>query len=167
MAEKEKTSTELENEGLQALNGLDEPEDDRPDVDDPEIERILATAEGRGKIAQILTRGIINDKLDVKLKNSERVPYWIRERSEDIERMKALGGRFVSSDEVEGGVASLHGTETGRIRVGDVVLMSLPRTVTDVIADLRKKDKMSLLKRSRKEFLKQSSNLIEHYEERS
>jgi hypothetical protein len=158
---KKGSEKDLEAEGAAALNALEaRGEGDEGDMDVGEILKKMSKA----KLIQVLDRGVVNDRLDVKLP-PERVGYWVRERQEDIDRMKALGGRFETPKTVLNG-KSLHGSEGDRIRVGDVVLMSVPREVADAIADIRRDAKHSLTKRGRKEFLDKKVSGIPHYEER-
>jgi hypothetical protein len=158
----------LEDAGAEALAklgsiiGTSDPtlvDDDRPDVP---VEEAIARLT-RAQIAQILDRGVVGDQLNnVKLPD-DWVPYWVRERQQDVDRFKALGGRIERKAPGQGG---LHGAGDDRIRIGDLILMSLPRQVVDVILDIDEKAKLALTKKGKKEFLSVPTGPgLAHYEE--
>lgn len=154
---------DLKAEGQKALGEIDALEGNRVDQDP---QPIIDRAKVRTKIAQLMSRGVVNDKLNIQLKDPNWTPYWIRERPEDIERFKALGGRKVAPDQTVGNASSLHGSETDTIRVGDVILMALPTEVSEVIAEVREEQKQRLLGRAVKEFEREGSKDIPHVVER-
>lgn len=160
MASNESASRELEGAGAEALAALKdlEPETEREDRD---VEEVLAEL-SEAQIAQILDRGVVNDRLAVKLP-PDRVGYWVRERGDDIERYKALGGRIERTTEV--GNQGLHGAADDRIRVGDVILMSIPRRIAEAIAAHDEKLKLRLKDKGKDEFLRNKVAGVPHYEE--
>lgn len=88
----------------------------------------------RARIAQILDRGIVADRLHIPLPPGVHGE-WVRDNPIDIERMKAIG--FVIDTEFAKSRA-LH-DDTGKTRVGDVVFMTAPQEVRDIVKEVRKK----------------------------
>ena len=125
-----KGSKDLEAQGAEELAKLDE-------LSPQEALKKAKTLEEKKKFfVQVLSRGVVNDRLDVKSKLPKgRKPLWIRDRDEDIQRILALGGRIEKSEDV--GEAGLHGTGDNRIRVGDVILMSIAEEDYSLLQDIK------------------------------
>lgn len=134
----------------------DEPYDARPDRDTglvgPDGEPLSAVdiedkAKRKEVVAQLLTRGVVNDRLDVKrhLGRDEYDPSlhyeWIRETDQDIERARSLGFQVVTSEEDDS--EDRHGRSDNLIRLGDVILMACPKAHKEIIEEVKqeKKDK--------------------------
>lgn len=102
----------------------------RPDKSPEDAEKLRR--EKKAALAQVLDRGMVNARLKVKDGRPDRVYVYIRDRQEDIDRMKAL--HFVV--ETEGG-KGLHGTGDNRRRIGDVVCMSTSRDNYEIIEEIK------------------------------
>lgn len=158
-------TNELDKEGANALKALegDEKDEQPSQRKDKTPEEVMANL-SKAQIAQILDRGVVGDRLSRVKLPADRVGYWVRERPEDIDRYIALGGRIEQSGEV--GMEGLHGAGDDRIRVGDVILMSLPRRIVEAIHDIDKQNRRALTAdRAKGEFLKQKVPGVPHYEE--
>lgn len=129
----ESSVKELEKEGEAALAALDEREDLEPN--EAKV-RAMDLQEKRAHFIQVLSRGVVNDRLNVKAKVPKgRRALWVRDRDEDIQRIVSLGGRLETTDEI--GEAGLHGAGDNRIRVGDVVLMSISQEDHEILQDIK------------------------------
>lgn len=168
-----KDAKDLEGAGAAALAALQEAEAGDAEGGDPTIEDTPTQREDlpigeakarltKGQLAQILHRGVVNDRLSIKLPPN-RVGYWIRDRQEDVDRIIALGGKMESASQL--GQKGLHGTGDDRIKIGDVIFMSLPRDVVDAIAEIDEENKRTLLTKGKNEFLRQKIPGVPHYEE--
>lgn len=116
------------------------------DYSDEELQEL---ANEKAKIAQILTRGVVNDRLDVKKYlgshlDPNRRYEWIRETDQDIARAKSLGYRIESVPEDKRKETSpYHGAGDGRIRLGDVILMSTSLENYQLIQSVKEDKKQS------------------------
>lgn len=124
---------ELEEEGRKVLGDEDEEE-----ISDEEIETL---AQKKRRIAQLLDRGYVADRLDARKHlgsryDEGRVYEWIRETDQDIDRAKAIGFRLEEKSEEETEATS-HGAGDTRIRIGDVVLMSIPKEDHEIIQEIK------------------------------
>lgn len=116
--------------------------------EDPEQltdEDLQEKAKQRQKIAQVLQRGFVNHRLDPKQHlgdayDPNRCYEWVRDREEDISRIQALGARIEQKPD-SGTPEGTHGTADGRIRVGDVVLVSFSQADYKVIQEVREEKK--------------------------
>jgi hypothetical protein len=139
-------SEDLELEGAQALQALEEEEMSAEDA----LKRAKTLQEKRAFFVQVLSRGVLNDRLNTAgVVAEDRKALWIRERDEDIQRILALGGRLETSE--ESGEKGLHGTADNRIRVGDVVLMSVPREDYELLQDIKQDQTRDRLTAARRE----------------
>lgn len=144
----------------------DEPLDARPDRDTglvgPEGEPLSAAeiedeAKRREVIAQLLTRGVVNDRLDVKrhLGRNEYDPSlhyeWIRETDQDIERARSLGFHVVTSEQDDS--KDRHGTADNRVRLGDVILMACPKEHKALIEEVKDEKKRERRDAEKREYL--------------
>jgi hypothetical protein len=86
------------------------------------------------RIAQILDRGIVVDRLHVNLPEGVHGE-WVRDDPIAIERMKAIGfevdTQFAKS-------RALH-DDTGKVKVGDVIFMTAPQEIRDLVKQVRKR----------------------------
>jgi len=90
----------------------------------------------KARIAQILVRGIINDKLQAIYDDSVPEEYsgkFVRDTEEDVVRYENLGYGFVYRD----GAKGLHGVADNRIRVGDLVLMTIRKEDRELLEEVR------------------------------
>ena len=93
----------------------------------------LADDDERARIAQILEMGLVTDMIAVKDKDPNKRYVWVRERDTDISKFSLLGYELEAVGEDE----KVHGAGDNRKRVGDVVLMSIPRARYDLIQSVR------------------------------
>lgn len=149
MAKSEPSLEELEAAGKEALEEVTASvEELSPEEAEARAKEI---AEKRARIVQILSRGVLNDRLaQAQNVDSSQVGLWVRETKEDIDRIRALGGDLVTDEDIEG----LHGAGDGRKRVGDLVLMSMPRDDYELIQLVRAERRAARLNRGKKEYVK-------------
>ena len=99
-------------------------------------EKALSIQEKRAKFVQVLSRGIVNDRLKLADRVAEGYKgFWVRDRPEDIDRVKALGGVIVEQDSMP--EKGLHGTGDNRVKIGDVILMQINAEDYSVIQDIK------------------------------
>jgi hypothetical protein len=149
---------ELEEKGKALLESA--PGGDLPLVEEegemsPEdaVKKAETLQQKKARIAQVLSRGFVNDKLAMAERlPKDRVGFWVRDRPEDVDRMKALGGRV--EERPKGvGPRDVHGTGDNKVRVGDVILMSLPREEYDLIQQVRTERREAKSSKARREYL--------------
>lgn len=109
-------------------------------------------AEKKARIVQVLSRGMLQEKLSAADDlGDDSVGLWVRETQEDVDRLSALGATLVTEESVDG----LHGAGDGRKRVGDLVLMKIPKEEYELIQEVRAEQRLARLARGRKEYLEQ------------
>lgn len=113
----------------------------------------LADDEERARIAQILEMGLVTDMIAVKDKDPNKRYVWVRERDTDISKFSLLGYEL----EVVGEEEKVHGAGDNRKRVGDVVLMSIPRTRYDLIQSVREERRKKRQRSPIKEYKKRAA----------
>lgn len=91
-------------------------------------------AQKKAKLAQVLSRGAVSDRLAVKDADPNRHYEWCRNTTTDIDRWKALGFRV---EQEKGRDSKLHGTGDGRILVGDAVLMSTSKENFELLDEVK------------------------------
>lgn len=106
-----------------------------------------AELEERARIAEILSMGLVTDMIRVKEPDPKKRYAWVRENDADIQKFQALG----YSIETEEGKGE-HATGDNRRRVGDVVLMSVPRERYELIESVRSEQKRKRLTSPVKEY---------------
>lgn len=87
----------------------------------------------RAKIARILERGIINERLQVLLP-SDVHGEWVPDDATEITRMKDMGFE-IDTQYAKNRV--LHAGGDGALRTGDVVFMVCPKYVKDIIDEVK------------------------------
>ena len=112
-------------------------------------------AQKKFRMAQVLTRGVLNAKLESVYNAS--VPTgcagkFIRDDFESIIRYKNLGYTFEYSE----GANKLYGTPEGHIRVGDVVLMTISTEDLEILREVRAEATRKRLGAARKEYVQQT-----------
>lgn len=142
---KEKKRQELE----AALAAMTSPGEKAPDPGEMTREEVQRRAEEqKARIAELLSRGLMNDRLAVPDGDPNRHYVWVREREEDVDRYIELGYRL----EREAGEGE-HETPDNRRRVGDLVLMSTEMSNREVILQVKEEMKEKNLKMGEKEYL--------------
>lgn len=86
----------------------------------------------KARIAQVLAQGLVTDMIRVEDGDPNRRYIYVRERDVDVQKYEALGYRV----ETEAGEGK-HGTASNKRRVGDVILMSVPKDRHDLIEQVR------------------------------
>ena len=124
------------------------PANQREDLTPEEAE---TRAEKKAKIAQLLHRGLVNARLEVKDADPNYYYTWIREHDPDIERMHALGFEIVTK---EGSESALHGTGDNRRRLGDVILMKTSRENYEIIQEVKTEKKARKSQLGKREYLR-------------
>lgn len=126
----------------ESLKGTDEPTPE-------EAEAIRAQKKKR--VAQVLTRGVLNAKLDNVYHASVpsgRVGKFIRDDFESTIRYTNLGYSFEYNSEA----VKLHGSADGHIRVGDVVLMTISQEDREILREVKREGIKRKLGAGRKEY---------------
>ena len=127
------------------------------------------------KIAQIMTRGIVNDKLQMIIDSAVpegRKGKFIRDNDDDILRYQNL---FYTFDYKEGHTKGLHAEADGRIRVGDVVLMTISEDDLYILRESRKKRVEWKLDQGKQEYIgpasakekEEGGSLVQSFDESS
>lgn len=162
-AQDEARLEELEKKGKRLLDAAPKtPEvktEPAPDEMSPEdaTKKAESIQAKKARIAQVLSRGFVNDKLAMaEALPKDRRGFWVRERQEDIDRMRALGGRLEERP-ADTNPRDIHGTGDNRVRVGDVVLMSLPREDYDLIQQVRSERKQARSGKPKREYLERAA----------
>lgn len=105
----------------------------------------------KAKVAQVLSQGVVGHQLQMFDGEDDRRYAYIRETDADINRYKALGYR-VETDMGKG----MHGTGDGKRRIGDTILMSVPKDDYAIIEEFK-----------REQNKKKMSSPIKEYKERA
>lgn len=110
--------------------------------------------EHKARLAQILDRGITNEKLNVEFLEADGlVGCWVRENDGDIAKYHALGFEIYEDEEQKG----LHGTADNRRRVGDVILMFTSIDNWNILQEINEdRKKKRLVATAKKEYLTMS-----------
>lgn len=102
-------------------------------ITDEDREKANARAARKAKLAQVMDRGYLNDRLNVKeLLGVDKHGQWVRNDPQEITRMKQLG--FELDNEL--GKTSLHGDGKGNAIIGDVILMTTPRENYELLQEI-------------------------------
>jgi hypothetical protein len=125
-------------------------EDDRPDATPEEA---ASRSERKAQVAQLLHRGLVNARLEVKDADPNRYYCWVREHDPDIDRMMALGFEI----ETEAGQKT-HGAGDNRRRIGDVILMSTPKENYEIIQEVRMEQKAKKSQLGKREYLRRAAS---------
>jgi hypothetical protein len=97
-------------------------------------EKPVETREQRkARIARVLERGIVADRLKVELPN-ELHGEWVANDANEVARMEAMG---FTVDKEYASKRALH-SNNGESRIGDVIHMIAPKEVKEVIDELRR-----------------------------
>jgi len=107
----------------------------------------------KARTAQIMHRGIINDKLQLIIDTSVpegRRGKFIRDNKDDIMRYKNLHYDFQYK---KGGEKGLHAEADGRIRVGDVVLMTISIEDLQMLREIRQEKVQWKLDQGKQEYI--------------
>jgi len=137
-------SDELRAAGEEALRKLQEraeaPQAEtgaKVDVTPEEAQKRAETrAEKKARYAQVLTRGILNEKLAAAYRDSVPdgfVGKFVRNTEGDVIRYSNLGYGFTYRK----GAKGLNASPDGRVRVGDVVLMTVSKEDQEILREIR------------------------------
>lgn len=103
---------------------------------DPKVVDRLEKAEKgelKAKLARILDRGVVQDRLVVELPD-HLYGEWFRNNPMDIQRARALGFEIDTEYATK---RAVHSNATGGAVVGDVIFMTCPKEVHEVIEEIR------------------------------
>lgn len=130
---------------------------DREDVPTSEAE---ARAQKKARVAQVLVRGLLNSKLqqiyDAAVPDGYMGKY-VRDTPEDVFRYMNLGYGFKYKPKAKG----LHASADDRIRVADVVLMTIRKEDWDVLKEVRLEEIKRKLGRGEEEFMNRLNQEVE------
>lgn len=121
-----------------------------PDLTEGEV---MSRTERKARVAELLRRGLMNDRLVVADADPSRHYVWVREREEDLIRFRELGYEL----EYEAGEGE-HETPDDRRRVGDLVLMSTSMENRELIQEVKRELREKRLKIGEKEYLERARN---------
>lgn len=91
-------------------------------------------AEIKARLAQVLDRGIVNDRLHVDLP-ADVHGEWVPNTKEEIYRMQTLG---FDVDREYAKKRAIHNDGTDVAVIGDVIFMTCPKVVKEVIDEVRR-----------------------------
>ena len=109
-------------------------ERDEITIGDVPLDPALIRKEKKARLASVLERGMIGDRLAVPLP-SELVGQWCPNNKLDIYRMQGLGFEI---DTVHAKNRSLHDGGDGAAVVGDVIFMTTPKENYELIQEVNK-----------------------------
>lgn len=137
-----------------------EGEEDASAAEELSDEEIEALAKKKEQVAQLLSRGIINNQLDPQKHLDgdyrEDMRYeWVRETDADIDRMRALGYELVTRDSEDDDPETPTPDQT-RIRYGDVVLMQIPKSEYEIIQEVKDERKAQKQDLGKREYLRRA-----------
>lgn len=112
-------------------------------------ERAASRSERKARIAQVLDRGVVGDRLYVELP-ADTVGQWVPKDKAEIARMESLGYRLDSEFATK---RRLHDGGDGLSYVGDVVHMIADKETRDIIDEIKREryDKMNDPSRQKEE----------------
>lgn len=137
---------------------IEETQASRSEISPEEAARIAE--EKIARVTQVLSKGILNEKLASIIERSVpkgRIGKFVRDSEEDIIRYQNLGYTF----EVNAGARGLHGTGDGRIRVGDLVLMTISQEDREILNIVRNRAIQQKLSAGRKEYTRPAERAAE------
>jgi hypothetical protein len=135
---------DLKSVGAQALQNIKPPLsgdylDAMEDAPEPTPEEAAALREQKiARIAQVLDRGVLNDKLQEILRScvpKGRRGKFVRDSEGDVMRYQNLNYTF----DVVKGATGLHATGDNRVRVGDLVLMTISEEDYSILEEIRRR----------------------------
>lgn len=88
----------------------------------------------KARIAEVLDRGVVGDRLRVEVKDGMHYEW---PHKDDITRMASLGFRVATKDDVITENASMHDTADGKIRIGDTVLMVCDKETKELLDEVK------------------------------
>lgn len=103
------------------------------------------------RLLQVLSRGIVNDQLQRIVDEATPEGYhskFVRDTPGDVTRYKNLGFGFTYRD----GATGSHGTGDGRIKHGDVVLMTIPPDRFEILQEVRRRQIVRKLGEGRRDY---------------
>lgn len=93
----------------------------------------LSRTDKKARLANVLERGLTNDRLIVDLP-PEVYGEWVPRDPSEIARMQSMGFEI---DTKYASARALHGSGSGESVVGDVIFMTAPSEVKEIIDELR------------------------------
>lgn len=163
----EDNKDDLRKQGEEALKGLAGKKPSVPEVlpkpksvdaqpseaEEPTPEQVEESREQkRARIAQVLARGVLNDKLQAvydRFVPKGYVGKYVLDNDDEIIRYSNLGFEFVYVDPMPEGN---NVTPDGRVRVGDVVLMTITQDNREILREVKQHKMKENLGLGRKEY---------------
>ena len=142
MTEDRITQADIDARTRQRQVDIAQAAEERPDMTSEEA---MSRAERKAVLAQLLDRGLVNSRLEVKDAEPGWYYMWAREEDTDLQRLFALGFELVPKTEES--AQDLHGTGDNLRRLGDVVLVRTPEENHQLIEEIKteRKAKKSLM----------------------
>jgi hypothetical protein len=134
----------------------------RKDLTPEEAEiRASERATKKARYAQVLTRGILNEKLALAYNLSVPEGYagkFVRDTEGDVIRYSNLGYGFTYRE----GAKGLNASPDGRVRVGDVVLMTITREDIEILREIQSdRIKYKVGEQGRQEYTREAERAAE------
>jgi hypothetical protein len=152
MVEDRISQADVEARKLQRQAEVAKAAEERPDMT---TEEAMSRAERKAVLAQLLDRGLVNARLEVKDADPNFYYMWAREDDTDLQRLFSLGFELVpktSEKEAE----HLHGTADNLRRLGDVVCVRTPKENHELIEEVKTERKAARALMGKREYLRQA-----------
>jgi hypothetical protein len=131
-------------------------------TDEPTAEDAMRLRkEKKARIAQVLSRGVLGEKLKSIIREATPDGYagkFVRNDAQDIIRAQNLGFGFKYRADVDAVRLGLHATPDGKIRVGDILLMTITKEDQEILREVRTERMKAKLTKSKKEYLETSAS---------
>lgn len=129
-----------------------EAAEERPDAT---TEEAVSRADRKAVLAQLLDRGLVNARLEVKDADPRFFYMWARDHEPDLQRLFSLGFELVPKTSEEGS-EHLHGTADNLRRLGDVVLVRTPKENHELIEEIKAERKAQKSAMGKREYLRRA-----------
>lgn len=126
-----------------------------PGVEPTAADAVRIRQEKKARIAQVLSKGILGEKLKSIQQACTPDGYrskFVRDKFEDIIRYQNLFFGFTYREGAGDGMGGVHATADGRIRVGDLVLMTIRIEDHEILQEVRTERTKNKLTQARREY---------------
>lgn len=120
--------------------------EDNP-IEPPNIPTDETRSEKKARLARILDRGIINDRITIDLP-SDLYGEWVRNDQLEIQRMQVLGFQV---DHEYAPKSAIHNDGSGAAILGDVIFMTCDRETKEIIDEIRAEQYYAMNRKGREE----------------
>ena len=151
--EEEKVEIEVEIDTSDEDTEIESTTIENPEPTPEEAEKIVAQKKAR--IAQVMSRGITNEKLQLVFDSGVPEGYsgkFVRDSDGDVIRYTNLGFGFTYAE----GAIGLHGRADGRIAVGDVVLMTITLEDREILKTVKMEKMLRNISAGKDEYKRRS-----------